>query len=53
MTGYGFCGPMTAMGTTIDDKAEAASVVGYYAAWQSSVIQATAVDVWILWILCP
>ena len=39
-----------------DTWAEADStpaVVGYYPMWQSSVIQATAVDFWILWVICP
>lgn len=28
MTGYGFCGPQTAMGTTFDAKAEAVTDTG-------------------------
>jgi hypothetical protein len=28
VTGYGFCGPMTAMGTVFDAKAETEEVVG-------------------------
>lgn len=41
MTGYGFCGPMTAMGTVFNPKAEAAVAVGGYAAWQSAVTAST------------
>jgi hypothetical protein len=40
MTGYGFCGPQTAMGTTFAAKSEAIGGA-YYAAWQSSVIMAS------------
>jgi hypothetical protein len=28
MTGYGFCGPMTAMGTTFDAKTEGEAPIG-------------------------
>jgi hypothetical protein len=48
VTGYGFIGPMTAMGTVFDPKDEATpepSVTGY-AAWQSAVMA----SLWLLWV---
>lgn len=50
MTGYGFCGPMTAMGTVFDAKSEGAAAVGYYPMYQS-VIWRASVDLFLLWMI--
>jgi hypothetical protein len=44
MTGYGFCGPMTAMGTTFADKDGAAVA-------RTSRLMMMGIGTWLFWIL--